>query len=213
MTTELLGLCSPGVRNEKHSVVCDQLLLQLHCAVRIDVLRVVGNDSLSDGLADSVDLGGVSSTLYADADIDGGESLLTGDENGLVDLEAEDLRLEETDGGTVDVNEAATLFGVGYCSRSLPITNQMRIECAMTVLCSGDIPSFYRTFGQPLLLTPFCQRRGVERLGRSKVFSRIFQSVDSRRSSKRLKTSIVVSPECHPDPSDSIHPAPMRFST
>lgn len=112
MTTELLGLCSPGVGNEECSVVRYEPLLQLHGAVRIDVLRVVRNDSLCDRLADGVDLGSVSTTLYADTDVDGGEGFLASLEDGLVDLEAEDLRLKEVDGGTVDVDETTTLLGV-----------------------------------------------------------------------------------------------------
>lgn len=55
----------------------------------------------------------MSTTLDADADVDGAESLLTSDQDGFVDLEAEDLRLEEVDGGAVDVDETTALLGVG----------------------------------------------------------------------------------------------------
>lgn len=113
MTTELLGLHSPRVRDQECPVVRNKLLLQLHRAVRVEVLRVVGDNGLGDGLTNGVDLGGVSTTLDADADVDGTKSILSGNENGLVDLEAEDLRLEEVDGGAVDVDEATALLGVG----------------------------------------------------------------------------------------------------
>ena len=43
MTTELLGLHSPGVGDEKCAVVGDQSLLELVLAVLVDVLLVVGN--------------------------------------------------------------------------------------------------------------------------------------------------------------------------
>lgn len=119
MTTELLGLCSPGVRNQKRPVVCDQLLLELHRTVRIDVLGIVSNDGLGNGLADGINLGGVSTTLYADADVNRSESILSCDENGLIDLEAEDLWLQKADGGTVNVDKAATLLGVGDRSSGL----------------------------------------------------------------------------------------------
>ena len=98
MTTKLLRFCSPRVRNQERPVVRDELLLELHGAVGIDVLGVVRYDGLGDCLADGVDLGGVSTTLNADADVDGGEGVLTGDEDGFVGLEPKDLGLEEADG-------------------------------------------------------------------------------------------------------------------
>ena len=113
MTTELLWLCSPGVRNQQCPVVGNELLLELQRAVRVEVLGVVGNDCLSNRLTDSVDLGGVSTTLDADADVDGTESILASYQNRLIDLESEDLRLEEADGGAVDVEETTALLGVG----------------------------------------------------------------------------------------------------
>ena len=57
----------------------------------------------------------MSTALDADADVDVGEGVLAGDQNGLVDLEPEDLRLEKVDGRAVDVDEAAALLGV--CDR------------------------------------------------------------------------------------------------
>lgn len=97
MTAELLGLRSPGIRNQKGTVIGNQLLLQLHCAVRVEVLRVVGNNRLRDRLADSVHLRRVSTTLYTYTDVDRLESILTSDEDRFVYLETEDLGLEEVD--------------------------------------------------------------------------------------------------------------------
>ena len=119
MTTELLGLHPSGVGNQECSVVADQLFLELDGAESIDVFGVVGDEGLGDGLSDGVDLGSVSTTLDADADVDGREGVLASDQDGLVDLEAEDLRLEELDGGAVDVDEATALFGVGDGGGSL----------------------------------------------------------------------------------------------
>lgn len=53
----------------------------------IDVLLVVGDDGLGDGLTDGVDLGGVTTTGDADTDVDTSELVGTDDEEGLVDLE------------------------------------------------------------------------------------------------------------------------------
>ena len=121
MTTELLGLCSPWVRNQQCPVVGNELLLKLQRAVRIDVLGVVGDDCLGNRLTDSVNLGSVSTTLDADADVDGTESILAGDQNRLVNLETEELRLEEINWGAVDVDKATALLGVsdGGCGLSI----------------------------------------------------------------------------------------------
>lgn len=61
----------------------------------VDELLVVGDDGLCDGLADGVDLRGVATAGDADTDIDAGELVEADDEEGLVDLEAEDLGLDE----------------------------------------------------------------------------------------------------------------------
>lgn len=52
----------------------------------VDVLLVVGDDGLGDGLADGVDLGGVTTAVDADADVDAGELVGADDQEGLVDL-------------------------------------------------------------------------------------------------------------------------------
>lgn len=69
-TAELLGLAPPVVGNEQCAVVLDQGLLELVLRVLVDVLLVVGDDGFGDGLADGVDLRGVSTTGDADADVD-----------------------------------------------------------------------------------------------------------------------------------------------
>ena len=73
MTTELLGLHPSWVSNQQGSIVSHQLLLQLHRAVSIDIFGIVSNNSLGDGLSDSVDLRRVSSTLHTDTDIEDGK--------------------------------------------------------------------------------------------------------------------------------------------
>ena len=98
LSTELLGLHPAGVGNQQCPVIRNELLLELKCARGIVVLGIVRNDGLCDGLSDSVDLGSVTTTLYADTDVDGSESIFTDDEDGLVDFEAEDFRPEEVDG-------------------------------------------------------------------------------------------------------------------
>lgn len=52
----------------------------------VNVLLVVGDEGLGDGLADGVDLGGVTTTGNADTDVDTGELVSANDEDGLVGL-------------------------------------------------------------------------------------------------------------------------------
>ena len=85
-TTELLGLRTAVVGNEQCAVVLDKSLLELVLGVLVNVLLVVGDDGLGDGLADGVDLRGLTTTRNADANVDTGELVGTDDQDGLVDL-------------------------------------------------------------------------------------------------------------------------------
>lgn len=73
----------------------------------VDEFLVVCYDALGDGLADCVDLRGVAAAGDAYADVDCCELVEADDEEWLVDLEAEDLGLDEVEGGTVDFDETA----------------------------------------------------------------------------------------------------------
>lgn len=75
-TSELLGLAPPVVGDEECAVVLDEGLLELVLGVLVDVLLVVGDDGLGDGLTDGVDLRGVTTTGDAHADVDVGCTLL-----------------------------------------------------------------------------------------------------------------------------------------
>lgn len=76
--------------------------------VLIDVLLVVGDNRLGDGLTDGVDLGSVSTTSNPDADIDVGELVEADNEEGLVDLESQDLGLDEVERLAVHLDESFT---------------------------------------------------------------------------------------------------------
>lgn len=52
----------------------------------VDELLVVGDEGLGDGLTDGVDLGGVTTTSDADADVDVGELVEADNQERLVDL-------------------------------------------------------------------------------------------------------------------------------
>jgi len=75
-----------AVGHEQGSVVLHQGALQLVLAVLIDVLLVVGDDALGNGLSDGVDLRGVTTTGDSDSDVDAGELVGAYYEEGLIDL-------------------------------------------------------------------------------------------------------------------------------
>jgi hypothetical protein len=112
-TTELLGLAPTVVRNEQGAVVLDEQLLDVVLGVLIDELLEVGDDGLGDSLTDRVHLRGVTSSGDANADVDVRELLEADDQEGLVDLEPQDLGLDEVQRLAVDLDEALTGLAVG----------------------------------------------------------------------------------------------------
>lgn len=85
-TTKLLRLTPPIVRHQQGPIVPHQRLLQLVLRIFVNIFLVVGHYGFGDCLADGVDLGGVSTTGDADADVDVGEFVQANDEEGFVDL-------------------------------------------------------------------------------------------------------------------------------
>jgi hypothetical protein len=112
-TTELLGLAPTVVRNEQGAVVLDEQLLDVVLGVLIDELLEVGDDGLGDSLTDRVHLRGVTSSGDANADVDVRELLEADDQEGLVDLEPQDLGLDEVQRLAVDLDKALTGLAVG----------------------------------------------------------------------------------------------------
>lgn len=97
----------------------------------IDELLVVCDDRLGDGLTDGVDLGSVSTASNTDADVDTGELVEADNQEGLVDLESQDLGLDEVEGLSVDLDQSLTSL---FSSRQYPI-----LPCIFVcfVPCSG----------------------------------------------------------------------------
>lgn len=118
-TTKLLGLAPPVVGNEQCAVVLDEGLLELVLGMLVDVLLVVGDDGFGNGLADGVDLRGVTTTRDADANVDIGKLVNTEDQDGLVDLESQNLGLNEGKRLSVNLDETLSGLAVGDSSRSL----------------------------------------------------------------------------------------------
>ncbi len=85
-TSELLRLTPPIIRNQQRTIVSHKRLLELVFLILVDVFLVVGDDGFGYGLADGVDLRGVTTTRDADADVDVGELIEANYEERFVDL-------------------------------------------------------------------------------------------------------------------------------
>ena len=120
MTTKLLGLHPSGVSDQQSSVIRHQLFLQLHGAVGVNILGIVCNKGLCNGLADGVDLRSVSSTFYAYTDVKGSEGVFASNQHGLINLQAENFRLDEVDGGPVNADKSTSFPCMRDSGRGLP---------------------------------------------------------------------------------------------
>ena len=78
----------------------------------IDELLVVCDNGLGDGLTDGVDLRSVSTSSNSDADIDVGELIETDNEERLVHLKSKDLRLDEVERLSVNLDEALSACSI-----------------------------------------------------------------------------------------------------
>ena len=128
-TTELLGLAAAVVGDKQGTVELDEGLLEHVLGVLVDVLLVVGDQGLGNSLTDGVDLGGVTTARDADADIDVGELVEADNEEGLVDLEAQDLGLNQAQGTTVDLNQTTASLAVGDGSSRLLLAEALHALC------------------------------------------------------------------------------------
>lgn len=78
-----LGLTSSGISDQQRAVILEEKLLDLSLLGLVDVLLVIGNNSLREGLPDGVDLRHVTSTSHADADVKVLESLESEKQDGF----------------------------------------------------------------------------------------------------------------------------------
>lgn len=142
LTTELLGLGSSGVGNDQGLVVLEEHFLELSLGLLIVVLLVVGEEGLGDGLADSEDLVGGTTTGNSDSDVDVFKLVTTDEEDGLVGLKSEGLGLNQTEGLAVDSDGTSSLSASGNSGSILLLTESLNLflfaHCALQdiLLCS-----------------------------------------------------------------------------
>ena len=113
-TTELLGLAAPGVGDEECAVVAREDVLDLLLGGLVDVLLVVGDEPLGDGLADGVDLRRLPAAADADPHVDVLEPRPAGQQDGLEGLEAEHLRADQLDRDAVHLDQPAPRLRVRH---------------------------------------------------------------------------------------------------
>ncbi|CAA6664482.1 unnamed protein product [Spirodela intermedia] len=111
-STELLRLAAAGIGDKKSTVVPNEDILDLLLRLLVDVLLIEGDQSLGDALADGVDPGDVTTALHANAHIDASKPVATEEEDGLISLVTEDLRLHQLDGATIDLDQPAAALAV-----------------------------------------------------------------------------------------------------
>ena len=127
-STILFGFAPTRITDEHVAVVFDQSLAQFVLGLLIHVLGVVGHDTLGNGGADGVNLGGDTSSLDADADVEVAELFLSANEDGFKDLEAHGSGLDEFDGLAIDLDQTAALLGKGHCGGILlSVSNKERV--------------------------------------------------------------------------------------
>ena len=80
---------------------------------------MVGNDGLGNGGPNGIDLGGDSSPLDADANVQVGEFILPENEDGLEGLEAKGFGLDELDRLAVYFDQTPSLLRECACGGSL----------------------------------------------------------------------------------------------
>merc|ERR1719321_2499730 len=99
--SELLRLAAARVSDDEGAVVRHQDVLDFFLRGLIDELLVVGDHALGDGLAQGVDLRGVTAALHAEPNVDLPAPLLAHQQQRLEDFDAEDVGLHRVDGATI----------------------------------------------------------------------------------------------------------------
>lgn len=89
------------VGNEEGPVVADEDVLDLLCGLLVIILPIKGDQGLGNALSDGIDLGGVTTAVDANAHVNAIEAVSTEEEDGLVGLVLQDLRLHQFDWASV----------------------------------------------------------------------------------------------------------------
>jgi len=97
---------------------------------KLQTFLVVRANALCNGLADGIDLGDVATTADTNTNIDARNLVATKKENGLKNLVAEELGLNEFNWAAVHLDKALTLLAVGN-SNSILLKKQKTKRCKL----------------------------------------------------------------------------------
>ena len=104
------------------------------------VLLVVGEEGLSDGLTDSEDLVGGTTTGNSDSDVDVFKLVTTDEEDGLESLDSKGLGLDQSEGLSVNSDAASALSASGNSGSILLLTESLNLflfaHCALQDICA-----------------------------------------------------------------------------
>lgn len=132
LTTEFLWFWSSGIGDQQGSVVRGEDLLQFVLRLFVNEFLVVSNQTLGNSLSDGVDLRDVTTTGDSNSDVDVGKLVQTGQQQWLVNLESQDLWLNQSDWGTVDLDQTLTGLNVGDGSSRLLLTESLEDKVSKT---------------------------------------------------------------------------------
>merc|ERR1719350_2213952 len=103
--TKFFWFATPWVCHDEGPVICHEDIFDLFLRCLINVFLIVCNDSFRNSLTQCIDLGGITSTLDAKPNINLGATILAEQQQGLIDLDAEDVWLQSVDGAAIDTNK------------------------------------------------------------------------------------------------------------
>ena len=139
LTTELLGLGSSGISDDQGLVVLKEDLLELSLGLLIMILLVVCEEGLGDGLTDSEDLVGLTTTLDSNSDVDVFKLVASDEEDGLENLKSEWFGLNKAEGLSVNSDGASALSAGGNGCWGLLLTESLNLflvaHCAFAKIC------------------------------------------------------------------------------
>merc|ERR1719420_674347 len=118
-TAEFLRLSAARVRHDQAAVVRSQDVLDLLLVGLIHVLPEVRDNRLRDGLTNRIDLRDETTATNAHTDVHLREALLAEEEDRLVHLHLQHLRLDELKRAAVDAHEAVAGLAQRDCHRRL----------------------------------------------------------------------------------------------
>ncbi len=138
-TTKLLWFASSWISNKKSSVVCGKNILDFLLGSFINELLVVSDDSLGNSLSNGIHLGGLTTTVDSDSDINISELVLEED-NRFVNLELQDFRFKEVQWRTIDTDLAGASLAVSDSSSSLLSSKGLnRLHSIININCYIDV--------------------------------------------------------------------------